>query len=295
MSGFSAEWLRLREPVDHRSRNQALQTQVLNYLAQIKTVCPGSVHLTDLGSGTGSNLRALAPHLDALQYWTLVDHDPMLLQAARHTLLAWADSEINTHAPESRVDTSTQIEPLSILKQDKRIMVEFKCVDLYNDYQAVLDAPADLITAAAFFDLVAEPWLTKFCASLTKPLYTVLTYDGIEQWSPPEIMDADVLKAFHQHQRTDKGFGSALGPAAPERLQSLLKAYQFITVSSPSPWVLDHTDRSLIEQLASGTAEAIREIDTISSTIVNQWEQSRRQASQCEIGHMDLFAYRTPG
>ena len=295
MSGFSAEWLCLREPVDHRSRNQALQAQVLNYLAQIKTVYPGSVHLTDLGSGTGSNLRALAPHLDALQYWTLVDHDPMLLHAARHTLLAWADSEINTPAPESRVDTSTQIEPLSILKQDKRIMVEFKCVDLYNDYQAVLDAPADLITAAAFFDLVAEPWLTKFCASLTKPLYTVLTYDGVERWSPQEIMDADVLKAFHQHQHTDKGFGSAVGPAAPERLQSLLKAHQFITASSPSPWVLDHTDRSLIEQLASGTAEAVREIDTISSTIVNQWEQSRRQASRCEIGHMDLFAFRTQG
>jgi hypothetical protein len=174
-------------------------------------------------------------------------------------------------------------------------MVEFKCVDLYNDYQAVLDAPADLITAAAFFDLVAEPWLTKFCASLTKPLYTVLTYDGVERWSPQEIMDADVLKAFHQHQHTDKGFGSAVGPAAPERLQSLLKAHQFITASSPSPWVLDHTDRSLIEQLASGTAEAVREIDTISSTIVNQWEQSRRQASRCEIGHMDLFAFRTQG
>lgn len=292
MSGFSAEWLGLREPVDHRSRNQALQAQVLNYLAQVKTIYPGSVCLTDLGSGTGSNLRALAPHLDAVQYWTLVDYDPALLHAARNTLLAWADSEINTHDLESRVDISTQIKPLSIHKQDKKIMVEFKCVDLYNDYQVVLDEPADLITAAAFFDLVAEPWLTKFCASLTKPLYTVLTYDGIERWSPPEIMDADVLKAFHQHQGTDKGFGSAVGPAAPERLQSLLKAHQFITASSPSPWILDYRDRSLIEQLASGTAGAVREMNTISSTTVNQWEQSRRQASQCEIGHIDIFAYR---
>lgn len=292
MSGFSAEWLSLREPVDHRSRNQALQIQVINYLAQIKTVCSGSVHLTDLGSGTGSNLRALAPHLDALQYWTLVDYDPMLLQAARNTLLVWADGELSTSDLESRVSPSTQIKPLSILKQGKTIIVEFKCADLCNDYQAVLDQPADLITAAAFFDLVAEPWLTKFCASLTKPLYTVLTYDGIERWSPPEIMDADVLNAFHHHQRTDKGFGSAVGPAASERLQSLLKAHQFITVSFPSPWILDYRDRSLIEQLASGTAGAVLEVDTIPINMLNQWEQSRRHASQCEIGHRDLFAYK---
>jgi hypothetical protein len=292
MGGFSAEWLSLREPVDHRSRNQDLQAQVLNYLAQIKTIHPDSVHLTDLGSGTGSNLRALAPHLNAIQHWTLVDHDPVLLQTARNTLIAWADSELNTRLPESSITTSTPIQPLSILKQNKTIAVEFKCVDLYNDYQAVLDAPADLITAAAFFDLVAEPWLTKFCADLSKPLYTVLTYDGVEQWLPPETIDADILKAFHQHQRTDKGFGSAAGPAATECLQSLLKSHQFTTVSAPSPWILDRHDQSLIKHLASGTAGAVREINTISSALVNQWEQSRQQASSCEIGHMDLFAYR---
>lgn len=292
MSGFSAEWLSLREPVDHRSRNQDLQAQVINYLAQIKTVRPGSVRLMDLGSGTGSNLRALAPYLDPLQQWTLVDYDPVLLHAARNTLLAWSDSEINTSMVEIAVNTSSPIKPLSILKQDKTISIEFKCVDLYNDYQAVLDEPADLITAAAFFDLVAEPWLMKFCAGLSKPLYTVLTYDGIENWSPKESMDADILKAFHQHQRTDKGFGSAVGPAAPERLKSLLNAHQFTTLSAPSPWVLDYRDHTLIEQLAIGTAGAAREMNTISDTLINQWEQSRRQANQCEIGHMDLFAYR---
>lgn len=292
MSGFSAQWLELREPVDHRARNQDLQNQVLNYLAQINTICPGSVYITDLGSGTGSNLRALAPHLDFMQYWTLVDYDAVLLQAARTTLLAWADSEVNTPILGHSVNSSTPIKPLSILKQGRTITVEFKCIDLYNDYQAVLNQPADLITAAAFFDLVAEPWLAQFCATLSKPLYTVLTYDGIEKWSPPEISDVDVLKAFHQHQGSNKGFGAAVGPTATERMQSLLRSHQYITVSAPSPWILDHHDRALIEQLATGTARAVREIHTLASQTVNQWEQSRRQASYCEIGHLDLFAYQ---
>jgi hypothetical protein len=287
MSGFSAQWLGLREPVDHRSRNQALQVQVINYLAQVKTVYPGSVHVTDLGSGTGSNLRALAPHLNSIQYWTLVDYDQTLLHIARSTLLAWADSEI-----ESAQTSSTQVKTLSIRKLNKTIIVKFKCVDLLNDYQAVLNEPSDLITAAAFFDLVAKPWLTKFCASLSKPLYTVLTYDGNEKWSPPELIDADILKAFHQHQRTDKGFGSALGPTASECLQSLLRDQQFTTVCAPSPWILNHQDSALIQQLSIGTAEAVREMASLAVTSVNQWEQSRMHASRCEIGHIDIFSYK---
>jgi hypothetical protein len=287
MSGFSAQWLGLREPVDHRSRNQALQVQVINYLAQVKTVYPGSVHVTDLGSGTGSNLRALAPHLNSIQYWTLVDYDQTLLHIARSTLLAWADSEI-----ESAQTSSTQVKTLSIRKLNKTIIVKFKCVDLLNDYQAVLNEPSDLITAAAFFDLVAKPWLTKFCASLSKPLYTVLTYDGNEKWSPPELIDADILKAFHQHQRTDKGFGSALGPTASECLQSLLSDQQFTTVCAPSPWILNHQDSALIKQLSIGTAEAVREMASLAVTSVNQWEQSRMHASRCEIGHIDIFSYK---
>ena len=287
MSGFSAQWLGLREPVDHRSRNQALQVQVINYLAQVKTVYPGSVHVTDLGSGTGSNLRALAPHLNLIQYWTLVDYDQTLLHIARSTLLAWADSEI-----ESAETSSTTIKNLSIRKLNKTIIVKFKCVDLLNDYQAVLNEPSDLITAAAFFDLVAKPWLTKFCASLSKPLYTVLTYDGNEKWNPPELIDADILKAFHQHQRTDKGFGSALGPTASECLQSLLRDQQFTTVCAPSPWILNHQDSALIQQLSIGTAEAVREMATLAVTAVNQWEQSRMHASRCEIGHIDVFSYK---
>jgi hypothetical protein len=292
MSKFSPEWLSLREPVDHRSRNQDLQAQVINYLAKIKTVYPGTLRLTDLGSGTGSNLRALAPHLNAVQHWTLTDYDLELLQAARTTLLAWADSEIANHVLGSTVAPSTQIKPLSIIKENKKMIVEFRCVDLNKDYRTILDEPTDIITAAAFFDLVAEPWLSQFCAYLSKPLYTVLTYDGIEKWSPPEIIDIDILKTFHLHQITDKGFGSALGPAASERMQSLLREFHFNTACASSPWILDNHDHDLIEQLAIGTAGAVREINTIPIQLVDQWEQSRRQASKCEIGHIDLFAYK---
>jgi hypothetical protein len=292
MSGFSAAWLALREPVDHRSRNIALQAKVIQFLEQMKMVVPGSIHVTDLGSGTGSNLRALAPHFGLKQSWTLVDCDADLLRSARASLIAWADSVVSTNEGESKRTAAGLIHPLTIIKNSKTIAIEFQCADLVHDYQTILDKPTDLITAAAFFDLVAEHWLAEFCAALTQPLYTVLTYNGIERWNPPETIDADVLHAFHSHQCTDKGFGAAVGPFGADHLQSLLQTQGFTTVCAPSNWVMDRYDQALIEQLAIGTARAVREIGTLPDAAVNQWEHTRRNAMQCEIGHVDLFAYR---
>jgi hypothetical protein len=294
MGEFSADWLALREPVDHRSRNLSLQNQVVDFFNQVRPIAPGLMQITDLGSGTGSNLRALAPHFGPMQYWTLVDYDADLLRAARTTLLSWADSILESNLPNSIGAAgifSGSIEPLVITKNMKTIAVQFRCADLLADYRSILNEPADLITAAAFFDLVAESWLTEFCTALTKPLYTVITYDGKETWGPPNPLDAEVLRAFHAHQSTDKGFGAALGPRGAERLQSLLQGRGFTTACAPSPWVMDHHDHALIEQLALGTASAVREMGMLANGAVDQWKQARVQASHCEIGHIDLFAY----
>ena len=116
MSGFSAEWLALREPVDHRSRNLALQAQVIQFLRQIKAIDSGSIHITDLGSGTGSNLRALAPHFGMKQSWTLVDHDTDLLRSARASLIAWADILVSANERKSTLTASGLIQTLKITK-----------------------------------------------------------------------------------------------------------------------------------------------------------------------------------
>jgi len=154
----------------------------------------------------------------------------------------------------------------------------------------VLAEPSDLITAAAFFDLVAVDWLERFCGLLSTPLYTVLTYNGIENWTPSEPNDAAMLKAFHAHQQTDKGFGAAAGPTAAGVMENLLRARGFAVSSASSPWKLDANDHALIEQLATGSAGAVRDTGLVAQEVVDAWQQSRRQASTCEIGHADLYA-----
>ena len=68
MSGFSADWLTLREPADAAARSRAL----VSYVSR-------SGRFLDLGGGTGANVRYLTPLLPSPQQWTLVDNDPQLL------------------------------------------------------------------------------------------------------------------------------------------------------------------------------------------------------------------------
>ena len=279
MTGFSPQWLALREPADHRARNGALSSQVAAHFAS-----RADLRITDLGCGSGSNLRALAPALGKMQHWQLVDYDPALLRAASEALVAWADAV-------RRTDDGS----LQLVKGERHISVSFHQADLQRDLESVLDLPADLVTAAAFFDLVSEAWIKRFVdASVRRaiPLYTVLTYDGQETWAPSHESDADVLAAFHRHQASDKGFGAAAGPLAATALQTAFARHHWTVQTAESPWLLDADagDAPLIRALAQGAAGAVAETASVSPGSLASWLAARECASHCRIGHVDLFA-----
>ena len=65
MGGFSAEWLSVREPVDHASCNNMVKRAMLDYLKAKHGKTLSNLSVVDLGCGTGSNLRGLAPFFGA--------------------------------------------------------------------------------------------------------------------------------------------------------------------------------------------------------------------------------------
>ncbi|PRY18321.1 SAM-dependent methyltransferase [Kineococcus rhizosphaerae] len=82
LENFDPDWLALREPADHAARSRRLEEL-------LAARCAGAARLriVDLGAGSGSTYRHLAPRLvelgvDAEQDWLFVDHDEALLARA---------------------------------------------------------------------------------------------------------------------------------------------------------------------------------------------------------------------
>jgi SAM-dependent methyltransferase len=276
MSGFSPDWLALREPADHDARN----AELLDLVAQRFEGREG-VRVLDLGCGTGSNLRGSWNVLPDWQHWTLVDFDSRLLDAARENLTRWADQ------------AEVFGEELLLTKGRRHVTVDLRKADLTTDLDKLLDWRPDFVTASALFDLVSPQWLEDFVAALAKrklPLYTVLTYDGREEWQPPHQADAAMLAAFNAHQRRDKGFGPSAGPDATDELVRRFKKRGYEVETAASPWTLGPSQAGLTKALTAGIADAVRETGAVGDDDIVNWLISKEKARSGTIGHLDLWA-----
>jgi SAM-dependent methyltransferase len=263
MSGFSAGWLALREPFDLRARSPAVLDTVAGFFER-----QPSLRVIDLACGTGSTLRALSPRLPPRQSWTLVDIDPNLLACA-------------ASAPTN---------------QDVTVTVVAR--DLNDDLEAALGGAVDLVATSALLDLVSEAWLHRLAIAITAraiPFYAALSYDGRVAFTSPDPFDAAVVGAVNLHQRTDKGFGAALGPAAAEVVPTCFEALSYAVTQATSDWQIGPEHRHMQSQLVDGWARAARETDALSGKDITEWHARRRAEiaagrSSILVGHFDLFA-----
>ena len=278
MSGFSRDWLRLRESADHRARSAALVEKLAARFAGREAIT-----IVDLGAGLGSNLRAIAPMLPARQHWILVDHDPALLAGAGDAIGSWADSSRATVAG------------IEAVKSGCALHVELMRHDLAADPAAWNSLTPDLVTAAALFDLVSEAWINRLVAALSRArltLYAALTHDGETQWLPPHPADAAMEAAFAHHFARDKGFGPSAGARASRLLAERLGAAGYTVERASSPWRLGRDDKALIAALAHGWTETVRETGKVPDQTIEDWLKARTAAGvSCTVGHEDLIAF----
>jgi hypothetical protein len=262
VSGFTAQWLALREPFDRRARNPAVLDAVARAFAG-----QNAIAVADLACGAGSTLRAIAARLPVRQDWRLVDNDLGLLLRA----------EARSRALVTNVRTMP--------------------VDLARDLEAALDGPLDLVTTSALLDLVSGAWLDRLVheiAARKLPFYAALTYDGRAAFDPPDPRDDEVIAALNRHQRRDKGFGPALGPDAARAAEEKFRSLGYEIAVGRSDWEFAPDDREIQFEMLSGWASAARETG-IPLSEIKEWLAARRSAVNAgrafmRVGHVDFFA-----
>jgi SAM-dependent methyltransferase len=220
------EWLDLREPADAAARSVELVEVLVNLLPGRGPMAGGNplvVH--DLGCGTGSMARWLAPLLAGPQRWVLHDRDPDLLAQA-----SLGDAEEALLTVETRVDDITHLPPEDL-------------------------GDASLTTASALLDMFTRDELDRFvqtCAAGRCPALITLTVTGRVELAPADPLDRRIQDAFNAHQRRTADGRTLLGPDAVGLAAETFTDLGYDVTVRPSPWHLEPDQRDLVTEWLTG-------------------------------------------
>ncbi len=270
-----AEWLTLREPADARSRSLALATDLSHSLAlaaEAAGMMASPIVVHDIGSGTGSMMRWLAPLLPGPQTWMLHDWNPRLLEdAARQS---------TSDSAGRAVIVRTSVEHLAVLGED----------DLSG---------ASLITASALLDVLTLheiEAIVRACVAAGAPAFFALSVTGEVRLDPADPGDRVVEAAFNDHQRRATDGRRLLGPDAVAVVARLFAEAGWGVRLADTPWRLDASDGPLLEEWFDGwIAAAVDERPEL-----REWAREyalTRSAQLADgslrvvVGHQDLLAW----
>ncbi|MGW0823258.1 class I SAM-dependent methyltransferase [Streptomyces sp. NPDC002845] len=221
---YAPQWLELRESADAEARATELLDPLRLRLANLPRRAAGLV-VHDLGCGTGSMGRWLAPLLDGAQQWVLHDHDPDLLHLA------------TVRAPRTAADGS----PVTVTTRRGAI----------GDLTADDLAGASLVTASALLDVLTPDEieaLATACVDAGCPALLTLSVAGRVELTPAHPLDDEIAEAFNAHQRR----GELIGPEAITVACEAFAQRGATVRVHPSPWQLGPEHAELTAQWLRG-------------------------------------------
>ncbi|MDN4599147.1 SAM-dependent methyltransferase [Leifsonia virtsii] len=270
MSGVievSSDWLALREAEDAAARSAALAGAA----AALLPAGPVTVH--DLGSGTGSMARWLAPWLPGPQTWVLHDWNADLTaQAAARGIPCDREGRPATLRP--------SVEPLH----------ELTAADLHG---------ASLVTASALLDvLTAEEAhaIVDACVAARAPALLALSVTGEVALRPRHPLDRRVAEAFNAHQRREVDGRRLLGPYAGRIVEGLFRLAGWNVRRAITTWRLSGRDPQLLSEWFEGRLAAAEEQEPPLRSDAAAYRglrrsQQRRGELSAVVYHLDLLAW----
>ncbi|GAA2884995.1 trans-aconitate methyltransferase [Pseudonocardia halophobica] len=246
------DWLALREPADAEAR-------ALDLVEPLCALEPPLV-VRDLGCGSGSMGRWLAPRLPRPQRWYLHDRDPRLLAIAAESVPG---------------------EP-----------VQGELAELTDL------AGTSLVTCSALLDLLTADEvhrLARSCVEAGAAALFTLSVTGGARLTPAEPLDTALAAAFDDHQRRVVEGRRLLGPDAGAVAVEAFRALGATVTTRSSPWRLGPGHRELTEEWLRGWIAAACEQEPALADDAGPYLRRRLAALaagelRAEVGHVDLRA-----
>ena len=226
----SSDWLSLREDEDARARSLALVRELLPLLP------PGPITVHDLGSGTGSMMRWLAPHLPGPQTWVLHDWNPSLTDQA-HAGPPPRDRDGAAVAIRSRVGELDLLDAADL-------------------------SGASLVTASALLDVLTAGEahaIVEACVEAGAPALLSLSVTGEVQLQPRDARDKLVERAFNAHQRREVNGRRLLGRYGAPIVRGLFGLAGWSVSTALTTWRLDDSEPLLLGEWLDGWIDAAEE------------------------------------
>jgi hypothetical protein len=255
-------WLALREGADAAARAPELVDLLRVHLAA--AVPPGAPSvIRDVGCGTGSMGRWLAPRLSGPQVWILHDRDPALLARAA------------TSMPAAAADAA----PVSARTQEGDL-TDLRSADLAGTVLVTSSAVLDLLTAGEIDGFVAA------CTGAGAAALLTLSVTGGVGFAPADPLDAAVAGAFNAHQRRRTGDRELSGPDAAAVAVDAFARRGAVVECRRSPWRLGADRAELAEEwLRAWIAAAC-----VQRPALGEWADAYlgRRLDACRAGRLQL-------
>lgn len=263
----SNDWLALREPEDARARSRDLARAAAAMLPA------GPIVVHDLGSGTGSMMRWLAPFLPGPQTWVLHDWSATLTERA-----------INEPRPVDRDN-----EPIAVRAQVGQL-ADLRPVDLEG---------ASLVTASALLDVLTSREthaVVDACVGSGCPALLMLSVTGIVELNPLDDRDDTFQRAFNAHQLRMTDGRTPLGRYAEPVARGAFLEAGWQVRPTVTNWLLDDGEPRLLREWLDGwIGAAVEQSPELHDEAVRYLELREAQQDRGELSaiiqHLDLLAW----
>lgn len=275
----------MRVEYDNYSRSNILN----KYLNKNRDT--SDIELIDMCSGSGNFLIWSIKNKLFFSGYTLIDNDIKLLKSIKSNLRKNTSKDLT-------IKSNTNNMNLILIRGShisSKVLIKKNDCDIFN-YKT---KRFHVISYSAVLDLMSKSSIIKALkrANDINVIYFSLCFNGMVKWTPSNIFDKYILSFFNNHQRTDKGFGSALGFKSIDFLKRYAIKKDMNITTKNSPWVINNKsnkDKTFMNRYLLDVKKALFHMEGIDKDILRKWFNEKKNDIESKsiklyVGHQDIL------